>query len=275
VIDLHLHTTASDGRSSPEALVREAAAAGVTVLAVTDHDTVAAVPAVREAAAEAGLRVITGIEITAVEDARDVHVLGYGFDPDDDTLAAFLADQRAIRRRRLIEIIRRLDELGRAVDIEPLLAAAGSGAGQAVGRPVVARALVDAGYVADVAEAFERYLAEGRPAFVPRAGSSVEAVVDLVAAAGGVASIAHPGKMGRDDLVERLLAARLPAVEAFHPDHDPADAARYLDMARRAGRLVTGGSDYHGPGSGRTSGLGAVGLPREHFERLAAHAGWA
>lgn len=275
MIDLHLHTTASDGRSSPAALVREAVAAGITTLAVTDHDTVAAVPDVRAAAVAAGLAFVTGIEITAVERGRDVHVLGYGVDPNHPVLGRFLASQRAVRRRRLLAIGERLRALGIHVDVEAMIEAAGRGGGRAVGRPLVARALVAAGHAQDVAGAFDRFLGEGRPAFVPRAGAPVADVVALVADAGGVASLAHPVKVGDDLLIARLVADGLPAIEAFHPDHDAADLSRYLEMADRSGLLVTGGSDYHGPGSGRTNGLGVVGLPADRFEALAVRAGWA
>jgi 3',5'-nucleoside bisphosphate phosphatase len=272
VIDLHLHTTASDGRSSPEDLVRDAAAAGLRTIAVTDHDTMAALAAVEAAAAVAGLAVVPGIEITAVLDGRDVHVLGYFLDAKHPRLDAFLAAQRDNRRRRLVEICARLDRLGVPVDPTPLVAGAARERGRAVGRPLVAAALVEAGHARDVADAFARYLAEGQPAFVERVGPPPADVLDLIAGAGGIASIAHPGKLGDDRIVDDLIAAGMPAIEVFHPDHDEAAISRYRTLAASRGLLVTGGSDYHGAGSGRTSGLGRVGLPRPFFEQLAARA---
>lgn len=268
MIDLHLHTTASDGRSTPEALVREAAAAGVRTIAVTDHDTMASTAAIANAASEAGLTSVPGIEITAVGDGRDVHVLGYFLDPEHDELQAFLANQRADRRRRLETIVAKLDRLGVPLEAGLLERAAAQSAGRALGRPLVARALVDAGHARDIGDAFDRYLGDGRPAFVERRGASPADVVRLIARAGGLASVAHPGKLKRDDIVSAMIAAGMPAIEVHHPDHDELDAARYAQIARMHNLAVTGGSDYHGPGSGRTGGLGKVGLTEDQFARL-------
>lgn len=265
MIDLHLHTTASDGRSSPESLVEEARRAGVRVMAVTDHDTMAAWPAASAAAEAAGIACVAGIEITAVERGRDVHILGYFQDLDDAELSSFLATQRADRVRRLEAMVDRLATLGLDIDLPPLV---GGAPGRAVGRPLVAAALVAAGHVASIGEAFDRYLSPGRPAFVARAGASPEAVVGILGRANGIASLAHPGKMGDDRLVARLIDAGLPAIEVYHPDHTPEDRARYLGMARAAGLAVTGGSDYHGPGSGRSTALGQVSLPADEFDQL-------
>lgn len=270
MIDLHLHTTASDGRSTPEALVAEAAAAGIDTLAVTDHDTVAAVDAVRAAASRAGLTMIAGIEITAIHDGRDVHVLGYFLDAHDAELRAFLATQRASRRRRVTEILARLDALGVRVDASALLAGKAVESDASVGRPLVAQALVAAGHATDVADAFDRYLGTGGPAFVPRVGPSVRDVVERVGRARGVSSLAHPAKIENDDLVRGFVRDGVDAIEVHHPDHDEAAVARYQALAASAGVLVTGGSDYHGPGSGRSAALGRVGLPRADYTRLTA-----
>ncbi len=267
MIDLHLHTTASDGRSEPEDLVRRAADAGLRTIAVTDHDTTAGVARARDAARPLGLSVVMGIEITAIHDGRDVHLLGYFFDDGHPELAAFLERQRADRRHRIDQMLERLRDLGLAIDAEAVRAH-GAVQGKAIGRPAIARALVAAGHVKDVAEAFDRYLADGCPAFVPREGASPREVVQLLARAGGVSSFAHPGKLGLDHLLPDLVAAGLTAVEAFHPDHAAVDRKRYLTFARTLGLAVSGGSDYHGPGSGRVEALGGVHLPDEHFETL-------
>jgi hypothetical protein len=270
VIDLHLHTTASDGRLAPTALVEAAAAAGLTTLAITDHDTVAGLPAAGEAARAYGLTVIAGIEITAVDDGRDVHILGYFVDVADPALAEFLARQRADRRRRLDEIVARLAALGAPI-VRPLPGESGDDA-SAVGRPLVARALVEAGHAASIADAFDRFLGVGRPAFVPRRGPAPAEVIARIAAAGGLASLAHPGKTGRDDLIAAMVDAGLAAVEVHHPDHTAADRARYSQIARDRRLLVTGGSDYHGPDSGRADALGRVTLPAADYAALAARA---
>ena len=272
MIDLHLHTTASDGRSSPDALVAEAAAAGVRTLAVTDHDTVEAVPAVGAAAERAGLATMAGIEITAIHRGRDVHILGYGVDVGDANLRAFLAAQRQSRRARVVSILERLAALGLSIDASSLMTATIVDTGRAVGRPMVARALVAAGHVPDVAAAFDRYLAEGRPAFVPRVGPSPAEVGRRIVRAGGVASLAHPAKLGDDELVRTLVGEGLEAIEVYHPDHDEEATKRYRALADAQDLIVTGGSDYHGPGSGRDSALGRVGLPAADYARLADRA---
>jgi predicted metal-dependent phosphoesterase TrpH len=270
VIDLHLHTTASDGRSIPEALVAEVRAAGIDVMSVTDHDTVAGLEDASRAAAAAGVTFVPGIEITAVHDGRDLHLLGYFIDPAYPALVPFLARQRAERRRRVNAIADRLDAVGAPIDRERLRAAAGVETGKAVGRPLVAAALIDAGHAADVADAFNRFLSEGRPAFVTRVGPPPADVLAVIAAAGGISSFAHPGTFAADDVIPDLVAAGLRALEVFHPDHTDADVSRYRHLADRTGLLVTGGSDYHGPGSGRTAGLGRVGLPADDYRALVA-----
>ena len=267
-----MHTTASDGRSSPEALVDEVWAAGCRTVAVTDHDTVAGVASAREAAARAGLEFITGIEMTAVAEGTDVHILGYFIDITDAPLAEFLRAQRERRRERVSAMGERLVQAGAPVDVDAILAVPAD-SGRAVGRPAVARALVAAGHAATVADAFNHFLVEGRPGYLPRAGPGPAEVITRLRAAGGLSSLAHPGKLRRDDLIAPMIAAGLDALEVYHSDHTVADVVRYQVMADRHGLLVTGGSDYHGSGSGRTVGLGAVGLPPAAFERLMHRAG--
>ncbi len=271
MIDLHAHTTASDGRSAPHALVDEAIAAGCVVLAVTDHDTVAGIASARQAAAAAGLRLVDGIEMSAVADGVDLHILGYFIDVDDESLGAFLRRQREQRIDRVRAIGDRLARAGVPVDTEAIVAAA-IGSGRAVGRPAIAQALIAAGHAVDVPDAFARYLSIGRPGYAPRAGAPPADVIARIRAAGGIASIAHPGKTRRDELIPSLVDAGLGAIEAYHTDHTVADVVRYQTMADRLGVVVSGGSDYHGPGSGRTQGLGLVGLPPAAFERLVERA---
>lgn len=267
MIDLHLHTTASDGRSTPAELVQEAAQAGLTTIAVTDHDTTAAQAEVAAAASAAGLETVPGIEITAVHANRDVHILAYFVRDTAAELATFLERQRVHRRRRLERMIELLERTGVPVDPDLLGKGAGEG-GRSLGRPLLADALIRAGHVKSRSEAFERFLGQGRPAFVAREGGSPADVIDLVTRAGGLTSLAHPGKLRRDEMIPGLVEAGLHAIEVNHPDHDVVDANRYRHMADTYGLLVTGGSDYHGPGSGRTAGLGHVTLDRADFDRL-------
>ncbi len=269
MIDLHLHTTASDGRSTPEQLARQLAKAGITIAAVTDHDTTAAIAEVRSHAEKRGTRIISGIEITAVQEREDVHMLGYGFDPEHPALVTFLAAQRVDRRRRLEEMHAKLVALGVPVDIEAHMSGAAEKSGKALGRPLLAAALVKAGYVSSIAEAFEKYLGNGGPAFVARRGASPSAVVALVHDAGGVVSVAHPGKLKSDAIIEPLADVGLDAIEAHHPDHDRAATALYRARAAKLGLLVTGGSDFHGRESGRVNAMGKITLPADDFARLA------
>jgi predicted metal-dependent phosphoesterase TrpH len=271
VVDLHLHTTASDGRLTPRQLVERAAAAGVTVMAATDHDTVAAVEDVRSAAAEYGIEAIAGIEVTAVAAGRDIHILGYFVDPADRALGEFLATQRQRRIARVEAIAARLAALGVPIDVAPLLQRAQRESGKSIGRPQVAAAMIAAGYVRDTSEAFDRWLAGDRPGFVAREGPSPGEVIAMIHAAGGLASLAHPGKTGIDDRISELRAAGLDALEAFHPDHDEPARSRYARMAAGLGCLVTGGSDFHGdPAHGREPGT--MTMPAADWQRLRAAA---
>lgn len=268
-IDLHLHTTASDGHCTPQELVHRAARAGLSVMAVTDHDTTAAIAEVDAEARHHGIHTIAGIEITAVEAGSDLHVLGYLFDPQHQGLASLLVRQRAARVARIEGIASRLAAHGVPIDVEPMLEQSRREHGRSIGRPQVARAMVEAGHVASTQEAFDRWLGRGLPGFVAREGPTPETVIEIIHHAGGIASIAHPGQRGVGTRIPTLAAAGLDAVEAFHPDHDAALVQEYVDVARRLRLLLTGGSDFHGdPGHGCEPG--SVTLPAEEWERLQA-----
>jgi 3',5'-nucleoside bisphosphate phosphatase len=270
VIDLHLHTTASDGLLDPQTLVQMAWRAGIRTLSVTDHDTFAALDEVERAAAASGMDFVPGIEVTAVHDGRDVHVLGYFIDRQNGSLAEFLQDQRADRVRRVHAIADKLADMGKPIDRDGL--ASDRSNGRSLGRPLVAQALIKAGHVADVRQAFEQLIGEGRPAYVPRVGAQPADVISIIGRAGGVTSLAHPGVLRRDDLIPAMIDAGLTALEAFHSEHDAATTEHYLAMADRLNVLVTGGSDYHGDRERRRAAFGTVGLPPARFERLKARA---
>lgn len=241
-----MHTTASDGRLTPVELVARAAAAGLTTISVTDHDTVAAIDDVTAAAGPCGIRVIHGIEITSIDDGRDVHLLGYLFDKQSTQLSDLLMSQRALRVARVREIAARLAALNMSIDIEQVLLATASRPGSSVGRPQLARELVRAGFVESVQQAFEQWLATGRPAFVPRSGPSPASVIETIHAAGGVVSFAHPGVTRRDNLIAPLVDRGLDAIEVYHSDHTREDVSVYSGLAIRLNALVSGGSDFHG-----------------------------
>ncbi|HKY21701.1 MAG TPA: PHP domain-containing protein [Vicinamibacterales bacterium] len=270
LIDLHLHTTASDGLCEPAVLVDLAWRAGIRTMSVTDHDTIAALCEVEHAATAAGIAFVPGIEITAVHEGRDVHVLGYFFDRSDTALSGFLEQQRADRVRRINLMADRLASMGKTIDREAILASRPRG--ESVGRPMVAKALVKAGHVTDARQAFDQLIGEGKPAFIPRSGAAPAEVVAIINRAGGVASLAHPGLLRRDDLIPAMIDAGLTAVEAFHSEHDVTTTEHYLALADRHRILVSGGSDYHGEKERRRAAFGTVGLPRDRFERLSARA---
>jgi predicted metal-dependent phosphoesterase TrpH len=214
------------------------------------------------------MRFVYGIEVTAVVDGVDVHVLGYFVESRSGVLEDFLAEQRRRRFERVREMIARLVPHGIVLDEEAILKPGREDSTKAVGRPWIARALVAAGHVPNVAEAFNRWLSGGRPAFVPRIGPSPEEVFDRIHAAGGLASLAHPVLLGRDDLIPAYAENGLDALEVYHSDHDEAATAHYLAMARSLGLGISGGSDYHADDAHGGGPPGRVSLPREHYEDL-------
>ncbi len=273
MIDLHTHTTASDGCCTPDELVARAAAAGVDVLSLTDHDTVAGCRPAAAACFDAGIEFVAGTEITATRENIDVHTLGYFIDIESQKLAAFLTEQRLRRIERVREIVHRLGKFGIALDADAILQSGLDDQSRAVGRPWIARALVAAGHVATSDEAFSRWLSRGRPAFVPRMAAAPEEVIGRIHEAHGIASIAHPGLLGRDGWLPQLAEAGLDAIEAYHCDHDAQTTRLYLDLATRLGVAVSGGSDYHADESHGGASIGSVSLPRDAYERLVTLAG--
>jgi hypothetical protein len=270
MIDLHMHTTASDGRCTPEELVQQAHDKGIRTMAVTDHDTMASVARAIEAAAALGMTCIPGIEITSVHGGKDVHVLAYFLPELSAELADLLAEQRRNRTQRAHTIAERLAAAGAPIDVDALMQAGEALGGKSLARPQIAQALIAAGHVATVAEAFEKYLAEDGPAYVPHRGASPAEVVSLIVKAGGIASMAHPGYTRKDEVIPELVAAGLMAIEAYHSSHDEETTRRYLGIAAEHGLAVSGGSDYHGVGTRRSEFFGVTNLPAPAFDALVA-----
>jgi len=270
VIDLHTHTTASDGRCTPAELVARAAAAGVTVLSVTDHDTLAACEAVGVACRAAGIEFVAGIEVTAVREEADVHVLGYFVDPESPALRTFLIEQRQNRIERVRRMVARLVQAGLRLDADAILRPAIEDPSKSVGRPWIARALVAAGDVKSPNEAFALWLSRGRPGFVAREGAAPDEVIARIHEAGGIASLAHPGLLKRDSWIAGFAGAGLDALEAHHTEHDAATIVRYRAMADQFSVVVSGGSDYHADESHGAPHPGSMALPPEDYARLQA-----
>jgi predicted metal-dependent phosphoesterase TrpH len=268
LIDLHTHSTASDGALPPEAVVAAARNAGLHAIALTDHDTVGGVREAVAAAAGSDLRVVPGVELSAVDASGETHLLGLHL-TDLDALHARLAELRDMRRTRAERIVQRLNALGVRVTMDDVLEQA---AGGAIGRPHVARALIANGWAADARTAFDRYLAAGRPAFVAKDRLSLADAIGMVHRAGGIAVLAHPGACATAERLQALAALGLDGVEVRHPSHDEGEMARILALTERLGLLPSGGSDWHGQQDGSRA-LGVMRVPGEWLERQDARAG--
>jgi hypothetical protein len=251
-VDLHAHSTASDGVLAPAAVVEAAHAAGLAALALTDHDTVAGLAEAQAAGERLGLRVVAGAELSAHVDRDEIHLLALHIDRAD-VIGAELARFRDDRVTRAERMVAKLRQLGVDLSMDDVLREAGAGA---VGRPHVARAVVAAGGAGDVREAFDRFLGDGRPANVEKPRLDAREAIALAHAAGGIAVWAHPGLAGRRDRVEPLVDAGLDGLEVLHPRHSGEDMSRLSALAEHFGLVTSGGSDWHGPtDSWRTLGM--------------------
>lgn len=267
-IDLHSHSTASDGQFAPAEVAARARAAGLSTWGLCDHDTVAGLPAAAEAARAHGLRLVPGIELSAFLERHEIHLLGHFVDPAHPSLRAFEDFLAEHRRERVRAIVARLAGLGVRVTEEAIVRHSG---GKTIGRPHVARAIVEAGGATSVRDAFDRWLGEGRPAYVGRYRLEAVDAVRLVRGAGGTVTIAHPGvsklEVGE---VAALAAAGVAGIEAIHPDHNPSVREKYERAAAAHGLVVTAGSDYHGPDVSPDRHLGMVTMAEEALAALEA-----
>lgn len=247
IADLHIHTTASDGRLSPLEVFRQAEDAGLNYIALTDHDTVEAHLELRRAGytnnAMSKMSVIPGIEFSTDLPWHEVHILGYFIDIDNcrlkDQLEVILQG-RLLRSKTMVE---KLNKLGYSIDYKRVLEFAGQA--MAIGRPHVAKVLVENGYFKTVSEAFDSILAKNGPAYVPHYKLTPEQAIKLIKQAGGIAVLAHPGLIGDDNIVLNLIKVGIHGLEVFHPEHDQAMTSRYLAIASKYNLKITGGSDFH------------------------------
>jgi predicted metal-dependent phosphoesterase TrpH len=262
--DLHIHTRASDGEFTPTEVVRAAAEGKLDYIAVTDHDTINGLGEALAAAAGGPVRVITGVEVSSEHEGVECHILGYHVRPDAEPLRAHEDSAVGRRQERAREMVRILQGRGLAIEYEDVLRAAGSDA-KAIGRPHVARALLAAGHVRSMGEAFERYLADGGVAFVRTEFPHVRDSIEMIRASGGVAVWAHPGL----DVLERFAEWGMAGLEVFRPNTSPTDGKRIRGVARGLGMFTTGGSDWHGPHRSR---LGDFFVPADEVQELLAFA---
>ena len=249
-IDLHAHTTASDGSLSPTELVHKAVAARLAALAVTDHDTIGGLAEAQGEASRVGLDLVTGVELSVEDAGGRFHLLGYLFRSDDGPMQSALTQLRTQRAARNEQIAERIKELGLPVTMDDVRAEAGDG--DVIARPHFAQALLKKGVVNSVQDAFDRYLATGKPLYQPKEVLSPADAIAMIHAAGGLAVMAHPGLVplsatGLDKRVTELTeSAGMDGIEAYYSQHGQADTERFLALAARLNLLVTGGSDFHG-----------------------------
>ncbi|NBC11678.1 MAG: PHP domain-containing protein [Planctomycetes bacterium] len=281
--DLHMHSTASDGTDAPRHLARLASDAGLAGFALTDHDTTAGLPAAAAAAHQLRLAFVPGIELSADPDVRrtgashgTLHILGYYIRHDDPTLQRIQRQLHDARAQRNPQMIDRLNELGVNIRYDEVLAEAGANQDDAavVGRPHIAQVMVNKGYVKTIHEAFNQYIGMRGAAYIRKDRLKAAEAIDAIHAAGGVACFAHPVQLGLPDddqleqVVRQLKDAGLDGIETHHPDHRPADVARFQALARRYRLVTVGGSDYHG--SRKTNALGSPRVPIDTLEQLHA-----
>lgn len=257
-VDLHLHSTASDGILPAAEVVAAAARAGLSAIALTDHDTLAGVPEATAAGASLKVRIIPGVELSAYDSEQEVHLLVLHV-ASADIIEARLVEFRRTRFRRAEEMVSRLNAVGVPLGFDAVLKEA---AGAAVGRPHVARALIAHHHVRDQREAFDRYLGYGKPAYVPKERITVGDAVDLAHQAGALIFWAHPGGHGRLDRIEPMVRAGLDGVEVKHPSHSADDVLRLGSIADHLRILRTGGSDWHGMKDGPRQ-IGNMNVPAE------------
>ena len=264
--DLHVHTTASDGTDTPREVVVRAASVGLSAIAIADHDTLEGIVPAVEAGKEIGLEVVPAIELGTELEGREIHVLGYLMDLYNEDFLSRLAFFRRTREERGLKIVNILKHMGLNISYEQVLEISGGGS---VGRPHIARALVQSGVVGSLEEAFHIYIGNGKCAYVPRFKYSPIEAVRLIRRAGGVAVLAHPGLgQGYDQFILPLVKEGLQGLEVYHPGHDPEMSRYYLEFCKRHGLLATGGSDYHGLSHKEHNSLGKVKVSYEVVETL-------
>ena len=263
--DLHTHTDYSDGNLNPEQLIQKAAAIGLAGLAITDHDTIEALPEAARAADRHGIDLVHGVEISTSRDEKDVHILAYFQRHPGRELSELLQHMAREREKRFERMIERLAEVGIRLNKDEVRRRAGKGT---VGRPHVAQAIVESGYAKDLQAAFQKYLVRGKPAYVPREKVAPEEVVRIIRQAHAVPVLAHPGLIGDDSIIGRLVASGLVGIEVRHTEHTAGQIEHYRQIAEANGLIQTAGSDYHGR-KGRAH-LGKHRVGREVIDQIRA-----
>jgi predicted metal-dependent phosphoesterase TrpH len=270
--DLHVHTTASDGLLTPLDIVRYAAHKRLRAIGIADHDTVAGLKSLASMSGEveSTVEIVPAVELNSEWKGRELHILGYYVPLSSDPFSDLLSGLQASRRSRIVETVRRLDSLGMPVEESRVFELA---LGESVGRPHIAEAMLERGYVTSIKDAFDRFLGIGRPAYVERFHLYPTECVRAVRDSGGVAVWAHPGTSRAMGLLESLVKSGLQGIEAYHPEHDERTRRKCLSLAEKYHLIATGGSDFHGAASGEGGDLGSVVVPYEVVQRLKEAAG--
>lgn len=267
MIDLHTHTTASDGILSPGDLITAAVKSGVRTLAVTDHDTVSGIAGAVTAASQYRLRFIPGVELSTNVARNEVHILGYFIDPENILLNKELERLQRGREKRVHLILEKLQEQGVNPGWEKVSALS---RGKCPGRPHVARAMMEAGYAKNMQEAFNKYLVKGTPGYIPREKLTPEDSIKLIVNAGGIPVIAHPGLVNSFDIVfPYLLNIGIMGIECYYPEHSPEKTDHYVKLAKKNDLIITAGSDFHGPvGKSKAFTPGMPNVPAEVIKAI-------
>ena len=258
--DLHTHTTHSDGALSPYELITKAKNAGLSIISITDHDSVSALEEAVEFGKESGVEVIAGMELSTSFNDQEIHILGYFVDYRSKTLLDALAVFRGRRRKRAERIVDKLNRMNIPLRLESVLANA---TGDSIGRPHIANALVSGGHAESYHQAFSKYIGDGKPAYEKKEEYSIEDTVRLIAEAGGLSFLAHPGRSMNEALLFQLIKAGLDGIEVIHPSHSPDLVRYYRGIVDEYCLLESGGSDFHGGAKGDETLFGRIGIPVE------------
>jgi predicted metal-dependent phosphoesterase TrpH len=265
-VDLHLHSTYSDGTFSPSEVVRRASEAGLSTISLTDHDSIDGHAEAAETGEALGVEVIPGAELSVNADGKDLHLLAYCVDPDHRAFRDALRFYREERTRRAERMVKKLNRMGMRVQMAHVKAKAGDGA---IGRPHVADVMVEEGFVFSTNEAFQKFIGYGKPAYESKYSMPPSEAIDLIHSAGGLACLAHPGLYGGEEMIPTLIDAGMDALEVVHTKHGPSEVARFSEIADRHRLVKTGGSDCHGDGRGPAV-IGTVNVPPAFADSLKA-----
>jgi hypothetical protein len=264
-VDLHIHSTCSDGVLTPDEIVSKAINAGLKAISITDHDTISAIPVAKPKAESQGLEFISGVEMSATYEDVDVHILGYYINTQDATLRSYLDECKIHRLKRAEKMVHNLAKMGVKIDVEQILVKAQNGS---VGRPHIAAVLQERGYVKSYSEAFGKYLGAHSPAYVKSIETPPAEVIEMISNAGGLSFLAHPGRSIPDDMLRYLIDLGLDGIEIVHPSHDEYQKQYYKEIANEYFLLFSGGSDYHGARQQDEDNFGQVAIQYSWLEKI-------